>query len=162
MLSLKPLHYIIAGAGLIGITLATRLQGLKSAAENLDMKIESARAGIDGLALKVFAKIRVNNSQGQAVRFQRPYLKFFVNGTQVGNSTPTKEMITVPAYDSAEFNVDLDIPFMNLATVLPGLLVSAATGNLDALKQAKLSAEAWTSVGVGPDFKIDVFEFSYN
>lgn len=160
MLSLKPIHFIIGGAVVLGGTLAARLFGMKSAAENLDMKIENARVGIDGMTLKTNAKIRVNNSQGQEVKFQRPYIKFYVNGTQVGNSNPSKEMVVVPARESAEFNVDLDIPFLNLATVLPGLLVSAATGNIDALKQAKLRAEAWTSIGVGPDFAIDVFDYS--
>lgn len=161
MLSLKPIHFLIGGALVLGGTIAARVFGLKAAAEKLDMKIETARAGIEGMTLKVFAKIRANNPSGQGVSFQRPYLKFYVNGTQVGNSNPTKDMVTVPARDSAEFSVDLDVPFLNLATVLPGLIVSAATGNLDALKQAKLRAEAWTSIGVGPDFAIDVFDYSF-
>lgn len=106
----KLLLALVAGGG------AVWLYNLNKAGERLNITLMNGGIeGISGGALKVWAKVAIDNPSNSELKIIKPYLHVYLNEERIGNSIPSKEVIVIePNKRTIIERIRLQVPLSNL------------------------------------------------
>lgn len=112
------------GGGAYGLSKLLKVGKTVNTAKKMSVTVMSVnKPQIKNGALRLSVNVAFDNPTDSPLKLKKPTVKAFYNGSEVGNSIPSNETVTIKANDRTTISgINIQIPFIKLGALLITLL----------------------------------------